>query len=73
MDNSKNPNQPLWRLFSGASAGVVANTITHPLDVVRARLTVQDLRGGTDYSGIYNCLVTIGKQEGVRGLFKGMS
>ena len=37
----KNPNQSFWRFLSGVTAGVIATTATHHLDVVRARITIQ--------------------------------
>ena len=33
--------EPLWRMAAGATAGIFATLLTHPLDVARARLTVQ--------------------------------
>jgi len=74
VDNEKNPNQPLWRLLSGATAGVVANSCTHPLDVVRARLTVQDMSSGQEikYKGISHAVKTMVREEGFRSLFKGL-
>lgn len=74
VDNSKNPNQPLWRFLSGATAGVIATTATHPLDVVRARLTIQDLsiKNVSNYTGIASALKRIHVEEGVRGLYKGL-
>ncbi len=40
------------RMFIGGLAGLFATLVTHPIDVVRARLTVQDSSnktyGGTD-------------------------
>jgi len=75
VDNVNNPNQPIWRLFAGATAGVVSATATHPLDVVRARLTVQDLsiKGTQNYSGIFNTFKRIHVEEGFKGLYKGLS
>ena len=40
----------VMRTSSGALAGVFASFFTHPMDVVRARLTVQD-QSRTVYSG----------------------
>ena len=37
----KSPDQPFWRSLSGVTAGVIATTATHPLDVVGARITIQ--------------------------------
>ena len=31
----------MWRMGAGAFAGVFATVLTHPMDVIRARLTVQ--------------------------------
>lgn len=67
----KNPQQPVWRFLSGATAGIVSTTVTHPLDVVRARLTIQT-KGNTAYSGILNAFRRIRVEEGMRGLYKGM-
>ena len=73
VDNVKNPNQPFWRFLSGATAGVIATTATHPLDVVRARITVQtkSSAGKTYYDGIFGALRQIHIEEGVKGLYKG--
>ena len=74
VDNEKNPSQPLWRILSGATAGVIATSATHPLDVVRARLTVQDqsFRAVGQYRGITHALRTIAAEEGMKGLSKGV-
>ena len=63
----------MWRLLSGGTAGVIANTCTHPLDVVRARLTVQDISMRTlmKYKGISHTMKMIVKEEGFRALYKG--
>lgn len=34
----------LWRMGAGASAGMAATLLTHPIDVVRARITVQQTK-----------------------------
>ena len=56
------------RLLAGALAGATATSITHPLDVIRLRLSVQpDLRGfGDVIRSIYGEL-------GIRTFFKGYS
>ena len=41
------------RTTSGAMAGVFASLLTHPMDVVRARLTVQD-QSHKAYNGIHD-------------------
>ncbi len=51
LDKSSSPWNPVWRMGAGAVAGVFATLLTHPMDVVRARLTVQS-RQETQYRGI---------------------
>ncbi|TDH74391.1 uncharacterized protein CCR75_005089 [Bremia lactucae] len=58
-------------LFSGAVAGVVADTILHPLDVVNLRMKIQQ-QPSPEYSGILRSVRTILKEEGVRGYFGGL-
>ena len=41
LDRTSSPWNPLWRMGAGASAGIFATILTHPIDVVRARLTIQ--------------------------------
>lgn len=40
VDSIDSSLEPLWRMAAGATAGTFATMLTHPLDVVRARLTV---------------------------------
>ena len=55
LDKSQNSRwQPVWRMGAGATAGVFATLVTHPMDVVRARLTVQQPSDATAYRGLVN-------------------
>ena len=46
VDAVNNVYEPVWRMGSAATAGTFATLLTHPLDVVRARLTVvKDAKG----------------------------
>lgn len=47
----------VMRTSSGALAGVFASFFTHPMDVVRARLTVQD-QSRTVYNGNHVLIVS---------------
>lgn len=62
---------PVERLGAGGAAGMTACFLTYPLDFVRARLTLQ---GGDHvaYRGITHCMVSVVRENGVRGLFKGL-
>ncbi|CAN0909580.1 Mitochondrial substrate carrier family protein B [Linum grandiflorum] len=56
--------------LGGGMAGVTAATATYPLDLVRTRLAAQT--NVIYYRGISHALQTICKEEGVRGLYKGL-
>ncbi|KAL1535573.1 mitochondrial substrate carrier family protein B-like isoform X1 [Salvia divinorum] len=58
------------RLLGGGLAGVTAASATYPLDLVRTRLTAQT--NVIYYRGIFHSLRTICKEEGFRGLYKGL-
>ncbi|KAL8587471.1 hypothetical protein ACOMHN_062204 [Nucella lapillus] len=64
----------------GTASGLVSKVVIYPLDVVKKRLQVQGFEsarvkfGATQqYSGMVSCLVQMARQEGVRGLYKGLT
>lgn len=61
-------------LLAGISGGVISTLTLHPLDVIKIRFAVNDGRLQTTpkYSGIANAFVTILRQEGGRGLYRGV-
>ena len=63
-------------LGCGAIAGVVGQTVAYPLDLVRRRMQVMGWAGGnTSYSykgGILRTMQQIMREEGIRGLYRGM-
>ena len=73
-------------LSFGACSGLVAQTLTYPLDVVRRRMQVQGLimppaqqqaalqaQSQTVLKSTWHGLVTIGSQQGIKALFAGLS
>lgn len=58
------------RLLGGGAAGVTAASITYPLDLVRTRLAAQT--NVLYYRGITHALYTICRDEGIKGLYKGL-
>ncbi|CAN6471570.1 unnamed protein product [Victoria cruziana] len=58
------------RLVGGGLAGITAASITYPLDLVRTRLAAQT--NVIYYRGISHALYTICRDEGLRGLYKGL-
>eukprot|EP00186_Timspurckia_oligopyrenoides_P002194 CAMPEP_0182448636 /NCGR_PEP_ID=MMETSP1172-20130603/28492_1 /TAXON_ID=708627 /ORGANISM="Timspurckia oligopyrenoides, Strain CCMP3278" /LENGTH=326 /DNA_ID=CAMNT_0024645573 /DNA_START=275 /DNA_END=1255 /DNA_ORIENTATION=- len=60
-------------LLMGAFAGSAAQTICHPLDVVRKRLQLQGLGGRPKvYSGFVPAMFGIASQEGAPALYRGL-
>jgi len=61
------------KLLCGALAGVAAQTVTYPMDVVRRRM---QMTGSSEYSEKYTGMVDACRKmfakEGIRGFFKGM-
>ncbi|KAH9291249.1 hypothetical protein KI387_043561, partial [Taxus chinensis] len=58
------------RLIGGGAAGVTAATLTYPVDVLRTQLAAQTKI--MYYRGISRSLYTISKDEGIKGLYKGL-
>eukprot|EP00455_Lapot_gusevi_P052455 TRINITY_DN7986_c0_g1_i14.p1 TRINITY_DN7986_c0_g1~~TRINITY_DN7986_c0_g1_i14.p1 ORF type:complete len:265 (-),score=54.01 TRINITY_DN7986_c0_g1_i14:74-868(-) len=58
-------------LACGALAGMAASVVCYPLDLVRSCLTVQT--STAQYSGMGDALVKIYRNEGIRGLYRGIN
>ncbi|CAA6661717.1 unnamed protein product [Spirodela intermedia] len=58
------------RLLGGGLAGITAASVTYPLDLVRTRLAAQT--NVIYYRDISHALYTICRDEGVKGLYKGL-
>ena len=58
------------RLVAGGSAGCIACTLTYPLDLIRTRLAAQTTV--KHYNGIADALMKILRDEGARGLYRGL-
>jgi hypothetical protein len=48
----------------------IARVLKMPMDVVKTRLMTQSSTG--QYKGLFDCLVTVAKDEGLTALFKGV-
>ncbi|KAG1161103.1 hypothetical protein G6F37_003368 [Rhizopus arrhizus] len=59
-------------LVSAATAGIVTATATNPIWVIKTRLQLQG-NGINRYKGSLDCLLHILREEGIKGLYKGMS
>lgn len=58
--------------LSGALAGFIAGVSVCPLDVAKTRLQAQGLTNSQKYKGITGTLTTILKDEGYKGLYRGL-
>jgi solute carrier family 25 (adenine nucleotide translocator) protein 4/5/6/31 len=61
------------KLFSGGLAGAIGNTICYPFDYARTRLASDLKSGGGQFKGIWDCLATTVRQQGITGLYTGWS
>jgi len=65
---------PLERLGAGAVAGLLGQTASYPLDIVRRRMqTSKQLGKGDKYRNVLCALRVIWTHEGMKGLYKGLS
>lgn len=61
-------------MIAGLSGGVVSTLILHPLDLIKIRFAVNDGRStAPKYHGLGSAFSTIFRQEGFRGLYKGVT
>jgi len=58
------------KLTSGGLAGAIANTICYPFDFARTRLA-SDVGKNKQFKGIWDCLSTTVRLQGLRGLYTG--
>lgn len=66
------PIHPVERLVFGAAAGMLGQSASYPLDIVRRRMQTASITG-SDYSTIRGTIKRVFKEEGIRGLYKGLS
>jgi len=71
-DRKKNPWKSVGvHLVSGGLAGAVANTICYPFDFARTRLASDVSKGKGQFNGIWDCIATTTRQQGITGLYTG--
>nr|XP_053642948.1 mitochondrial coenzyme A transporter SLC25A42-like [Cherax quadricarinatus] len=68
------PN-PLERMMFGAVAGIIGQSSSYPLDIVRRRMQTANVTGnGNSYKTIMGTLAKVYREEGLyHGLYKGLS
>jgi len=60
-------------LTSGGLSGAIANTICYPFDFARTRLASDVKKGGGQFKGIGDCIMTTVRSQGITGLYTGWS
>ena len=64
---------PLIHLMSAASAGWATSIATNPIWMIKTRVQLDKAGKTRQYVNSWDCLKSIVKNEGVRGLYKGLS
>ncbi|KAL4483960.1 hypothetical protein ABPG72_013966 [Tetrahymena utriculariae] len=63
-------------LASGMTAGLIATTVSHPFEIIRARLQIIsrfDKNPDQTYNGIFDAFKKIYEHDGVNGYFRGLA
>jgi len=59
------------KLCIGHAVTVVAEEVTYPSDTLKRRMMMNGFQKGKVYQNSWSCFVTIWREEGLRGFFKG--
>lgn len=69
-------SNPVWKLSAGAFSSFVGGVLIYPLDILRKRYQVASMAGGElgfQYKSVGDALVSIFKNEGFFGAYKGLT
>ncbi|KAL7646204.1 UNVERIFIED_CONTAM: hypothetical protein RMT77_003105 [Armadillidium vulgare] len=74
-NTKKETPNPLERMMFGAIAGLLGQSSSYPLDIVRRRMqTASVTNNGHNYKTIWSTLLKVYREEGIiHGLYKGLS
>ena len=62
--------EPLWM---GAISKTIASTATYPWQTIKSRIQQRQKLDAKPYNGMIDCGTRIMKNEGIRGLYKGLA
>ncbi|KAE8897698.1 hypothetical protein PF005_g17117 [Phytophthora fragariae] len=72
--NENGEPDAMYLLVCGALAGACGQTAAYPMDILRRRFQLSAMRGdATEYTSTLGGLRTIVREEGARGLYKGLA
>jgi len=66
------PDDAVWDMALAAAGGGLAAIILTPMDVAKTRLMTQSSADAVQYSGVFNTLGRVLREEGVGALFRGV-
>ncbi|KAL2930121.1 Mitochondrial carrier protein CoAc2 [Bienertia sinuspersici] len=69
----ENKNDITMKLTCGSVAGLLGQTFTYPLDVVRRQMQVERMSNVTNAKGTLHTLMAIAREQGWKHLFSGLS
>ncbi|EPQ53425.1 mitochondrial carrier [Gloeophyllum trabeum ATCC 11539] len=72
MDSSSPTVRALKDIAFGSAAGIASKFLEHPFDLCKVRLQAQVLDQHARFSGPIDCLTQTWKNEGIRGLYRGL-
>jgi len=73
LDPTLPEGSPPNALIAGFSAGIVGNTLTNPIWMVRTRMQILVGAGQRQYTGYGDAIKTIFVEEGIGGFYKGIA
>jgi solute carrier family 25 protein 33/36 len=63
-----------WVNFCAAvSAGIITGTATNPIWLVKTRLQLDKSQANRQYKNSLDCILQVVRQEGIKGLYRGLS
>jgi solute carrier family 25 (adenine nucleotide translocator) protein 4/5/6/31 len=63
-----------WSIIAGGMSGTCTTLFIYPLDLARTRMGVDvGKTGQTQFGGLFNCIGTIFRTNGIRGLYNGLA
>jgi solute carrier family 25 (mitochondrial phosphate transporter), member 23/24/25/41 len=70
--DQKHPRANIYNFIMGGVAGTIAVCITYPSDLIRRKMQLSGMPGHPSYKGFYDCGVTLLREEGVIGWYRGL-